>query len=42
MDTSGTDNGHERSSRLAQGLGLLADMGRDFADTRDIQGTLAR
>jgi len=42
MDTTGTDNGQERSSRLARGLGLLADMGRDFADTRDIQGTLAR
>jgi len=41
MDT-GTDNAPERSSRLAQGLGLLADMGRDFADTRDIEGTLAR
>ena len=32
----------ERSARLAQGLGLLADMGRDFADSRDIEGTLAR
>ena len=42
MDTNGTDNGHERSSRLTQGLGLLADMSRDFADTRDIEGTLAR
>jgi len=42
MDINGTDNGNERSSRLTQGLGLLADMGRDFADTRDIEGTLAR
>ena len=42
MDITGTDNGQERSSRLAQGLGLLADMSRDFADTRDIEGTLAR
>lgn len=34
--------GEERGSRLAQGLGLLADMSRDFADTQDIKGTLAR
>ncbi len=32
----------ERGTRLTQGLGLLADMGRDFADTRDIEGTLTR
>mgnify|MGYP003352348180 CR=1 FL=1 len=46
MDTTGSDNSlrspDERSSRLAQGLGLLADMGRDFADSRDIDGTLSR
>jgi sigma-B regulation protein RsbU (phosphoserine phosphatase) len=46
MDTTGSDNSpsraNERSSRLAQGLGLLADMSRDFADTRDIDGTLSR
>ena len=34
--------GDERGTRLVQGLGLLADMGRDFADTRDIKGTLTR
>ena len=42
MNNNGTDVAIDRGSRLAQGLGLLADMGRDFADTRDIEGTLAR
>lgn len=41
MDMNGAVS-EELGARLTQGLGLLVDMGRDFADTRDIEGTLAR